>query len=176
MIIETNRLILRQYTMDDFDALYRLLSDPITMEHYPKPYDKSGTMRWLNWSLDNYAKYGFGLWAIERKDTGEFIGDCGITLQIIDGEQLPEIGYHIYKDYWRKGYAKEAGLAVRDWAFENRDFPALYSYMKYTNVASYSTADSLGMEKIKEYEDKEDKILYVYAITRETWLKIKNAP
>ena len=94
-IIETRRLILREYTLEDFDGLYAILSDAETMKHYPKPYDKNGTMRWLKWSLDNYEKYGFGLWAIEIKETGEFIGDCGITMQNIDGKTLPEIGYHI---------------------------------------------------------------------------------
>ena len=103
IIIETEHLILREYTLDDFDKLYEILSDAETMAHYPSPYDENGTMRWLNWSLDNYQKYGFGLWAIELKETGEFIGDCGLTMQNIDGEALPEIGYHIHKKHWRKG-------------------------------------------------------------------------
>jgi len=168
-MIETERLLLREYTQADFDGLYAILSDPVTMQHYPKPYDAAGTQRWLDWSFQNYKTYGFGLWAIELRETGEFIGDCGITMQPIDGQQLPEIGYHIHKDFWRKGYAREAATAVRDWAFENRDFDSLYSYMKYTNVASYSTARSIGMEKIKEYPDEKDGILFVYRITRETW-------
>ena len=167
MRLETERLILREYTMDDFDVLHEILSDPETMKHYPKPYDEAGTNRWLTWSLNNYKEYGFGLWAIELKETGEFIGDCGITMQNIDGEQLPEIGYHIHKNHWRKGYAKEAATAVRDWAFANTNFSTLYSYMKYTNVASYSTAASIGMTKIKEYPDDTDGITYVYSITRE---------
>ena len=135
-IIETERLILREYVMEDFSALYNILSDGETMKHYPKPYDERGTVRWLKWSLDNYEKYGFGLWAIELKSTGEFIGDTGITMQNIDGEALPEIGYHIDKSHWRCGYAREAASAVRDWFFENTDFDAVYSYMTKTNVPS----------------------------------------
>lgn len=169
MVLETERLILREYTWDDFDVLYTLLSDPVTMQHYPQPYNEAGTRRWIQWNLDNYQKYGFGLWAIILKQTGCFIGDCGITMQPIDGESLPEIGYHIHKDYWQKGYGKEAAAAVRDWAFTHRNFPRLYSYMKYTNIASYSTAASIGMQKIKEYPDPIDEILYVYSITREQW-------
>ena len=80
IILETEKLILREYVESDFDALYNLLSDPITMKHYPKPYDEKGTRRWLDWSFDNYEKYGFGLWAIELRETGQFIGDCGITM------------------------------------------------------------------------------------------------
>ena len=171
IILETERLILREYTEDDFDELYKLLSDPITMKHYPKPYDENGTRRWLSWSFDNYKKYGFGLWAAQIKETGEFIGDCGITMQNIDGEILPEIGYHVYRDYQGRGYGKEAARGVRDWFFLNTDYDAVYSYMKYTNVPSYSTAASIGMTRVKEYPDPEDTLLYVYRITRNEWTK-----
>jgi len=169
MILETTRLRLREYTQEDFDALYAIISDPVTMQHYPKPYDKKGTQRWLDWSMQNYKEYGFGLWAIELKETGEFIGDCGLTIQNIDGEQLPEIGYHIHKDHWRRGYASEAGRAVRDWAFTHTDYPCLYSYMSSTNAGSYSTAASIGLKRIKEYVDNTHDLTYVYALTRQEW-------
>ena len=168
-MIETQRLLLREYTLADFDALYEIVSDPETMRHYPAPFDAERTRRWIAWNLDNYERYGFGLWAVVLKATGEFIGDCGLTLQIIDGETLPEIGYHIHKRCWRQGYAKEAARAVRDWAFQNTPYDALYSYMKYTNVASYSTALANGMRKIKEYPDPKNTVSYAFAITRAEW-------
>ena len=167
--LETKRLLLRKYTPDDFDALYEILSDPETMLHYPAPFDASGTKRWINWNLENYALYGFGLWAVILKETGSLIGDCGITLQSIDGETLPELGYHIHKRYQRRGYAKEAAREVLDWAFSSTEFDTLYSYMKYSNVASYATAVSVGMRKVKEYPDPKNTLTYVYAITRREW-------
>ncbi len=172
-MIETERLILRQYTLDDFDALYEILSDFETMQHYPAPYDEEKTRNWITWNLDNYEKYGFGLWAVVLKETGEFIGDCGITLQNIDGEILPEIGYHIHKKYWRRGFAKEAARAVRDWGFRNTQYDIFYSYMKYTNIGSWSTALANGMKKVKEYPDPKNTISYAYAITREEWEKLQ---
>ena len=171
-MIETPRLLLRNYTLDDFDALYEILSDPETMQHYPAPYDEEKTRNWITWNLDNYEKYGFGLWAVVLKETGEFIGDCGITLQNIDGEILPEIGYHIHKKYWRRGFAKEAARAVRDWGFRNTQYGIFYSYMKYTNIGSWSTALANGMKKVKEYPDPKNTISYAYAITREEWEKL----
>ena len=165
MIIETKRLLLREYTIDDFEELYKILSDPITMKHYPKPYDKEGTMRWINWCITSYQKNGFGLWAVILKKTNTFIGDCGLSLQNIDGCILPEIGYHINKEYWRMGYAKEAALAVKEWAFKNTNYDALYSYMTKDNIASYKTAMSIGMTKIKQYVDKEEELL-VYEIKK----------
>ena len=169
MIMESERLLFREYTREDFDALYEILSDAETMQHYPKPYDEAGTHRWLTWSLENYEKYGFGLWVLVLKETGEFIGDCGLTMQNIDGEQLPEIGYHIHKKHWRKGYGSEAARRVRDWAFENTAFDTLYSYMNDTNVGSYAVAMAAGMTKQKEYGDEAKGKLFVYAITREQW-------
>ena len=172
-MIETQRSILRKYTLDDFDALYEIMSDPETMQHYPAPYDEEKTRNWITWNLDNYEKYGFGLWAVILKETGEFIGDCGITLQNIDGEILPEIGYHIHKKYWRRGFAKEAARAVRNWGFRNTQYDIFYSYMKYTNIGSWSTALANGMKKVKEYPDPKNTISYAYAITREEWEKLQ---
>ena len=71
MVLETERLILREYTWDDFEALFEILSDAETMQHYPKPYDEKMTKRWIEWSIENYQKYGFGLWAVILKETGE---------------------------------------------------------------------------------------------------------
>lgn len=172
-MIETERLILREFVRQDFDALYEILSDPETMRHYPKPFDEAKVRSWIEWNLQNYKEYGFGLWAVTRKETGEFIGDCGVTIQDIDGEQLPEIGYHIHKRYWRRGFGSEAARAVRDWAFQNTEYDCLYSYTKYTNIASSSTAIANGMKKVKEYPSVNDGISYVYAITREEWEKLK---
>jgi RimJ/RimL family protein N-acetyltransferase len=168
-ILETDRLILREYVQSDFDGLYGIISDAETMKHYPRPYDKDGVVRWLNWCIDSYTRYGFGLWAVEIKSTGEFIGDCGISMQNIDGELLPEIGYHINKKHWRNGYAKEAASAVRNWLFENTDFDGVYSYMNCSNIASYSTAESVGMKRVKQYEDSDGISCYVYMITRDEW-------
>ena len=108
--------------------------------------------------MDNYKKCGFGLWAVVLKETGKFIGDCGITIQDIDGEMLPKIGCHIHKKYWGKGFAKEAARAVRDWVFLNTQYDIIYSYMKYTNIGSYSTALANGMKKVKEYQDPKNTI------------------
>ena len=78
---------------------------------------------------NNYRIFGFGLWAVCLKETGEMIGDCGLTMQVIHGKIKPEIGYHIRKDRQRKEYAREAATAVRDWTFQNTPFNVVYSYM-----------------------------------------------
>ena len=157
IILETERLFLREMNRDDFDALYKVLADKDIMQHYPYIFDEKRVRDWIERNMNRYHKDGFGLWAVCLKDTGEMIGDCGLTLQNIDGEMLPEIGYHIRADHQRKGYAKEAAVAVRDWAFNNTNYPALYSYCKYTNVGSYKTAESIGMHFEKKIYDKSSK-------------------
>lgn len=101
--------------------------------------------------------------------TGEMIGDCGLTMQLISGQIKPEIGYHIRGDMQRKGYAKEAAIAVRDWTFNNTPFNIVYSYMTHTNEPSAKTAVSYGCKQVDEYTDEYDQIIKVYAISREAW-------
>ena len=170
MVLETNRLLLREMKPDDFQALFLVLGNPETMWHYPYTFDGRHVRDWIERNINRYQKDGFGLWAVCLKQSGEMIGDCGLTLQNINGKTLPEIGYHIRQDCQRKGYASEAARAVRDWAFCNTDYKALYSYCKYTNVPSIKTAESIGMHFECEYPDETNGMTHVSAISRERWL------
>lgn len=165
-ILETRRLFLREMNMDDYDALYTVLADTDIMQHYPYTFDEKRVREWIKRNTDRYRDNGFGLWAVCLKGTGEMIGDCGLTLQNIDGKMLPEIGYHIRKDCQHKGYAREAARAVLEWAFRKTDYPSFYSYCKYTNEASYKTAESIGMHFDKEYPDEVNEITHVSVIHR----------
>ncbi len=169
MILQTDRLFLREMTYNDFDVLFKILGDKETMQHYPAPYDADGVRSWISRNISRYQTFGFGLWAVCLRDTGEMIGDCGLTMQVINGEIKPEIGYHIRKDMQRQGYATEAAAAVRDWAFANTPFHILYSYMKYTNQASAKTAMSYGCKQVDKFEDELNAQTLVFAITREEW-------
>ena len=166
MMIETKRLILREMNKNDFEALYQVFSDPVVMQHYPCVFDEQRVRAWIDRNLQRYRENGYGLWAVCLKDSGEVIGDYGLTLQNIDGRQLPEIGYHIRRDCQGNGYAREAAQAVLEWAFQNTDFPALYSYYKYTNIASIRTAESIGMIFDREYRNSENKLTHVSVIYR----------
>ena len=174
-MIETQRLVLREMNEDDFDALYRVLADPVTMQHYPCAFDEAKVRSWISRNMERYRIFGFGLWAVCLKDTGELIGDCGLTMQDINGMIRPEIGYHIRADHQRKGYAKEAARVVRDLAFESTPFNVIYSYMKYTNTPSAMTAKAYGCKQVDEFEDNVNGITKVFAVTRGEWEHIKNS-
>ena len=169
IILETERLILREMSHDDFAAHKAVWGDNELMKHYPYTFDDERVSAWIERNIERYKNDGFGLWAVVLKESGEVIGDCGLTMQNIDGTMLPEVGYHIHRDYQKKGYASEAAKAVIDYAFSNYSFPYVYAYMKYSNVASYSTAMKCGMKFIKEYPDPANITTKVYGISREEW-------
>lgn len=170
VIIETERLYLREMDLKDYDSLSQVLTDPEIMQHYPYAFDEQRVKGWIERNMNRYQENGFGLWAVCLKTTGEMIGDCGLTLQNINGKMLPEIGYHIRRDCQRKGFAKEVAKAVLDWAFRNTDYPAFYSYCKYTNKPSIRTAESIGMHFDCEYPDEANGITHVSVIRREEML------
>ena len=167
MELETERLYLREMAPDDFDALYTVLADSDIMQHYPYTFDEARVRNWINKNIERYRAFGFGLWAVCLKTTGEMIGDCGLTMQNINGTILPEIGYHIAKAYQHQGYAKEAARAVRDWTFANTRFGTVYSYMKKTNLPSAAVARANGMTLLGEFTDDEGEQTVIYGISRE---------
>lgn len=169
MVLETKRLILRELEPGDFEALRRVLADSDIMRHYPYTFDDARVRGWIAKNIERYRMLGFGLWAVSLRRGGELIGDCGLTMQRIDGAVLPEIGYHIRGDCQCRGYAREAVSAVRDWAFGVTPFHVLYSYMKHDNEPSRRTAMSIGCRFARSYEDEEGERTDVFAIIRDEW-------
>lgn len=106
-ILETSRLMLREFVVEDADALARVLSDAETMHFYPAAFDRAGVEQWIGRNMSRYTDHGFGLWAMILKSTDEVIGDCGLTLQNVDGIDEMEIGYHVRRDRWGRGFATE---------------------------------------------------------------------
>lgn len=156
-ILETQRIFLRELTLEDTYNLSLVLSDIESMRYYPKKFTINEVENWIKRNIDRYKNDGFGLWAVIRKNDGKFLGDCGITLQNIDNEILPEIGYHIIKVFTNMGYASEAAKICKDYAINELKYPAIYSYSQYNNIASQRVAQKIGMNKIKTF--KKDGIL-----------------
>lgn len=171
MYIQTKRLVLRELDEGDAGALGAVLCDAETMAHYPAPFDAEGVLRWIRRNRENYRVFGFGLWAAVLRESGELIGDCGVTMQTINGGVKPEIGYHIRRDLWRRGLATEAAAACRDFVFERTPFNAVYSYMRSENLPSRRVAEKLNMSLADEYTDGEGRDICVYEVTRSSFRK-----
>jgi RimJ/RimL family protein N-acetyltransferase len=149
-ILETPRLILREFSPEDADALARVISDPETMRFYPAPLDPAGVEEWIARNRRRYAKDGHGLWAMVSKTNGELIGDCGPTIQRVDDIDEIEIGYHVRRDLWGQGLATEAARACRDYGFTRFSTDHLISLIHRENIPSRRVAEKNGMTLWKE--------------------------
>jgi ribosomal-protein-alanine N-acetyltransferase len=149
-ILETPRLILREFSPDDVDALGSVLSDRETMRFYPAPLDRAGVEAWIARDLRRYTKDGHGLWAMVFKTSGELIGDCGLTVQPVDGIDEIEIGYHVRRDHWGQGLATEAARACRDYGFARLPVDHIISLIRPENLPSRRVAEKNGMTIWKE--------------------------
>ena len=132
----------------DIQPLSAMLQDESVMYAYNGAFSDEETVVWLKRQLRRYGEFGFGLWGAFLKDTGEMIGQCGITMQEYKAAQIPEIGYLFAHKYWHKGYATEAAEACRKYGFNVLRFEALYSVIRDTNVASQKVAIRIGMRPI----------------------------
>ena len=155
IVIETERLILREITAADFDALARVLKDEETMYAYEGAFDDETVNYWITRQAERYAENGFGLWLAVLKSTGESVGMCGLTMQPWRGGEVLEIGYLFERAHWHNGYATEAARACRDYAFDVLGESEVCSIIRDTNTASQAVAKRNGMtmtdDDIKHY-------------------------
>ncbi|MNI42709.1 anhydro-N-acetylmuramic acid kinase [compost metagenome] len=138
--------------MGDKKELSIILTDSVSMQFYPHPFSEEKVDHWIHWNIENYKKYKHGLWAVILKEGEVFIGDCGITMQNIDDETVPEIGFHINKEYWNKGYATEAALACKEYGFNVLHYDRIFSYTTLKNIQSQKVATKIGMKVYKNFE------------------------
>ena len=165
-ILENERFFFREYQEEDLFSLRQIYQDSENMKYFGAPYDERMMRRLMDWTQENYRKYGFGFWAIIDKHSGEFIGDCGLSLQNIDGELLPEIGYHINPKYHNQHYATDAARLVREYGFATFGFKSLYGYTVEANLPSISVMKNNGMHFWKKFE-KGGEIYVVFRVNRE---------
>ena len=150
VVLETARLRLREFVSQDADALAAVLGDPVAMQWYPAPFDRKGVEEWIEKNRSRYQSDGYGLWAMVLKDSDELIGDCGCFLRDVDGRDDIEIGYHVRRDLWGRGYATEAAAACMQYAFTKLGVDRVISLIRPENVQSVRVAEKNGLtcEKI----------------------------
>ncbi len=144
-ILDTTRLHLRELTQADYPALCKILQDEDVMYAYEHAFSSAEAQDWLDKQLARYRADGFGLWAVVLKQTGELVGQCGLTLQDWEGRTVPEVGYLFQKAHWHKGYATEAAIACRDYAFARLGMDEVFSIIRDTNIPSQNVAKRNGM-------------------------------
>ncbi len=145
MLLSTPRLELREMTEADLPALRAILQDAETMTAYEGAFEEQMVQEWLARMRRRYREDGFGMWAVILRETGEMIGQCGITRQHILGQDVLEVGYLLNRAHWHRGYATEAAMSSRDHAFDVLGADRVYAQIRDTNIASMNVAIRLGM-------------------------------
>ena len=167
IILETKRLLLRHLVMDDLDALFALYRDDEIRHYFPEgtlTYEE--TKEELEWFLNGHPFHPeLGLWATIYKETGQFIGRCGLLPWTIDGCYEVEVAYLLDKKYWGQGLATEAAQALVQYGFEHLGLPRLICLIERENQASIRVATKIGMRFEKEGEDEKGPFL-LYAMNK----------
>ena len=168
IIVETERLILRQLELPDGEAMMHIFGDAEVMRFGDGPQTREWVEAWLRTCLENYQMRGFGPYALVERRTGELIGYCGLFyFPDINGREEIELGYRLKRAAWRRRYASEAAGAIRDYAFQTLNIKRLIALIDPDNAASIHVAEKIGMhyesEVMLEGYDHPD---HVYVIAR----------
>lgn len=148
--LETKRLVLRPMLESDFDSLYCIFTDTKVMASFDHPpFTREQMERWLKRNLTHQDEFGYGLFSVILKETGEIIADCG--LEQMEDMGGAELGYDFRSEFWNQGYATEAAAAVRDYAFDVLKLPQLISLIRVRNLASKRVAEKVGMTLAEEF-------------------------
>lgn len=147
MILETERLYLRKLKQSDFEALCRTLQDDEAMYAYEGAFSDAQVHEWLDRQLSRYEKWGFGLWAVILKEDGQFIGQCGLTMQPWKDREVLEIGYLFQRSHWHRGFAIEAASACKRYAFQTLGAKEVCSVIRDSNIPSQKVALRNGMTR-----------------------------
>lgn len=151
-MIETKRLQLREWRDDDRAPFAALNADPEVMEHLPNVLTRAMNDAFVDRIRSHFDKHGFGLWALEVRATGEFIGYTGLMLQTFPAHFTPavEIGWRLRRTAWGHGYASEAARASLDYGFAHLGLSEIVSMTTPDNIRSRRVMERIGMTRNQE--------------------------
>jgi RimJ/RimL family protein N-acetyltransferase len=149
--ITTSRLVLREYRAAEFETFAREFAAPLSRTHLPGPVDRRTAWRVFASAMGTWMLTGAGWWAVELLATGQLVGTVGAFFRetALDGK-LPvdlELGWVLFRPFWRQGIATEAATAARTFGFETIGAPRLIAHISPGNVASIRVAERLGMRR-----------------------------
>lgn len=164
----SKRLRTRMLCMDDVEAWAGFFEDKEAIEFFPDmgfSSTKEWATHWIEKQLGRYAGKRYGLQALIDKETNEFVGQCGLLGQVVDGKQQVEVGYHIFKKYWGQGYAPEAAKLFIDYGFNNGQADSIISIIHIDNIRSQKVALKNGLAKMKQTKWS-DRDVFIYRIDK----------
>jgi RimJ/RimL family protein N-acetyltransferase len=166
--LETERLILRMWREDDFEAYARVCADADVMRYLGgKSLSRMEAWRQMAFLVGHWHLLGYGHWAVEEKESGRFVGRIGF----LNPEGWPgfEIGWTLGREFWGKGYATEGARRALRYAFTELDKDHVISIIHPENQASIRVAERLG-EKVEDRIEFHEREVLIYGISRNAWL------
>ena len=153
-IFESSRLGFRMWEESDKDLLYNMNANKEVMRYFPKTLDYKETDSFLDRIQGHFKQNGYGLWAVEIKDTKEFIGFIGLLIATFEAEFTPcvEIGWRLDNKYWNKGYATEGAKACLEYGFNKLNLNTICSFTAEINKPSENVMKRIGLKKIGEFK------------------------
>ena len=167
--LQTSRLVTNFLSMNDAVAWSAFFEHPeairfLFINMLGLPTKEAVAHHMIQKQLDRYAEHRYGLQKLVHRETGEFIGCCGLLLQEVDGQNEIEVGYHIFPAYWNQGYATEAARCFKDFAFNTHQTQRVISIIDDENQASIRVAEKNGMSLLKRTTWINDERVGVYGI------------
>ena len=149
--LETARLRLRRWRDEDRRPFAELNADPAVMEHFVAPLGRRESEELVNVIEDGFASRGFGLWALEVLDGGEFIGFTGLSVPSFEAHFTPavEVGWRLARTAWGNGYATEAGLAALRFGFDRAGLEEIVAFTSTGNARSRAVMERIGMSAVE---------------------------
>ncbi|MGI5270605.1 GNAT family N-acetyltransferase [Nonomuraea sp. CA-218870] len=147
--METERLIMRRWRESDREPFAALNADPRVMEHFPAPLTRAESDAFVDRIEQRFDELGYGLWALEVRETGRFIGFAGLALQTFEAPFTPavEVGWRLAREAWGHGYATEAGRRALAYGFGEAGLEEIVSMTAVLNVRSQAVMRRLGMTR-----------------------------
>lgn len=143
-ILQTDRLLVRESTLEDVDEFYRIYKEPAITLYMEDLYkDRDAELAYMKAYIDQiYGFYGYGLWTVILKETGQVIGRAGLSVR--EGYDLPELGFLIDVSYQKQGYGYEVCTAILKYAREELEFEKVQALADTRNVISLHLLEKLG--------------------------------
>jgi ribosomal-protein-alanine N-acetyltransferase len=161
--LRSERLLLRRWREEDREPFAAMNADPVVMEHFPAPLGRAESDALMDRVERGFEEHGFGLWALEARDTGSFLGFTGLSVprfhaSWMDDRHHPvvEVGWRLAREAWGAGLATEAARASLRFGFEELALPEVVSFTTVTNLRSQAVMRRLGMTRVAEYEHPVD--------------------
>jgi ribosomal-protein-alanine N-acetyltransferase len=154
VIIETKRLKLRQWKDEDTQSFIKMNGDAEVMRFFPSVQSADETIALIARIQKHFNDYGYGPYAVQRIDTGQFIGFTGFFHPTFKSHFTPciEIGWRLDKDHWNQGFATDAAIACLQYGFDKLGLNEIYSFTATINLPSINVMEKAGLKKIGQFE------------------------